>query len=444
MLDKILNNKLSLIIIHLVFGFLGTLPLFPKILGFLSIVLPIYIIYVKQNKNDEALYLMGYLVGSEVFMRMTNGTFLYETGKYGVMLFALMGLFLGPIKQKSTVSFLLYILLLIVGILFTQTPENESIRKAVVFNLSGPITLGVVAIYCYKRTVTVTQLKQLLLFCVLPIFSMISYVYFRTPNLEELVFGAVSNFDTSGGFGPNQVSTIIGFGCFILAVFLFLGNKLTSYIFLDAIFLIYFIYRGLLTFSRGGMITAAVVFIFFTIFMFLYQQVTFIKISKFIFIAVVLFFGIWLYTSNITGGMIDNRYAGKNSLGVKKKDVTAGRGEILKTQIESFYESPIFGIGVGNGKYKRLESDKHVTAASHNEVGRLIEEHGLLGIISLLILILVPLQNAYFSNNYQRAFLFSFYIFWFLTINHTAMRIVFPSFIYGLSLLKIVPDTDES
>ncbi|RCS27053.1 O-antigen ligase domain-containing protein [Polaribacter sp. WD7] len=444
MINLILKNKFSLIGIHLALGYLVTFLPISKLYGLLFFVLSIAIIYSSKNKNEEALYFMSYLVGSEVFMRMTNGAFLYETGKYGIMLFAFMGLLLGPLKQKSTVSFLLYILLLIVGIVFTQTPENESIRKAVVFNLSGPISLGVFAIYCYKRKVTVSQLKDLLFFCVLPIFSMISYVYFRTPNLEELVFGAVSNFDTSGGFGPNQVSTIIGFGCFILAVFLFLGNKLTPYIFIDAIFLIYFIYRGLLTFSRGGMITAAAASVFFAIFMFLHQQVTIIKISKYIFIAVVLFFGIWLYTSNITGGMIDNRYAGKNSLGVKKKDVTAGRGEILKTQIESFYESPIFGIGVGNGKYKRLESDKHVTAASHNEVGRLIEEHGLLGIISLLILILVPLQNAYFSNNYQRAFLFSFYIFWFLTINHTAMRIVFPSFIYGLSLLKIVPDTDES
>ena len=155
-----------------------------------------------------------------------------------------------------------------------------------------------------------------------------------------------------------------------------------------------------------------------------------------------MFFGIWLYTSNITGGMIDNRYAGKNSIGVKKKDVSAGRGQIINSQLENFYESPIFGIGVGNGKFKRQESGKHITAASHNEVGRLIEEHGSLGIIALLILLITPLHNMYFSNNYQRAFLGAFYIFWFLTINHSAMRIAFPAFVYGLSLIRIVPDEE--
>ncbi len=397
---------------------------------------------MSKNRNEEALYLISYLVGVEVFMRMSGGTLLYETGKYGLILFALLGLLLGQVKQKATVSFLIYMLLLLIGIMFTQTPQGESIRKAVVFNLSGPITLGIFALYCYKRTITITQLKELLFMCLLPMFAMIGYIYFRTPSLEELVFNTSSNFDTSGGFGPNQVATIIGFGVFILGVFLFIRVSLSFYIFLDAIFLAYFTYRGLLTFSRGGMITAAVGFLFFAVFMFLFQKVTFAKISKYIFIVLFLFLGIWLYTSNITGGMIDNRYAGKNASGIKKKDATAGRGKLFEAQIESFYESPIFGIGVGNGKYKRLESGEKITAASHNEASRLIEEHGLLGIISLLILLIVPLPGIYFGNNYQRAFLISFFIFWFLTINHSAMRIAFPAFVYGLSLIRITPDEE--
>jgi len=272
--------------------------------------------------------------------------------------------------------------------------------------------------------------------------AIVSYVYFRTPNLEEMVFGTLSNFDTSGGFGPNQVSTIIGFGAFILGVFLFIRVNVSLYIFVDALFLMYFTYRCLLTFSRGGLITSGLAFFVFALFMFLYQKVTLVKISKYIFIAFVLFLGIWLYTSNVTGGMIDNRYAGKNTKGVQKKDVSSGRGDIINEQLDSFYESPIFGIGVGNGKFKRLASGKHITAASHNEVSRLIEEHGLLGIIALFILLMTPLENMYFSSNYQRAFLSAFYVFWFLTINHSAMRIAFPAFVYGLSLIRIIPDDE--
>ena len=134
--------------------------------------------------------------------------------------------------------------------------------------------------------------------------------------------------------------------------------------------------------------------------------------------------------------MLDNRYAGKNASGVQKEDISSGRVDILAEQIKSFTENPL-GIGVGNGKYKRQGAIGNVTAASHNEVGRLIEEHGIIGFIILLLLLLLPLANFWYGNNYQRAFISAFYIFWFLTINHSAMRIAFPGFIYALSLLNI-------
>lgn len=421
-------------------GYVSTLlkgSIILKLFWVLIIGFFIFIITFKKNKNEEALYLASYLVGAEVFIRMSDGFLLYETGKYGIILFSLLGIIWGPVKQKTSISFLVYVLFLVIGIVFTQVPLGESLRKSIAFNLSGPISLGFFALYCYKRTITIIQLKELLFVCLLPVFSIISFVYFRTPDLEELVFQVSSNFSTSGNFGPNQVATIIGFGVFILSVFIFTRVQLSLSIFLDIIFLLYFTYRGLLTFSRGGMITAIFAFFIFVLFMLLYQKNTFIKVFKFLFITLILFLGIWLYTSDITGGMIDNRYSNKNATGIEKKDISAGRFQLFSAQLENFYESPILGIGVGNGKYKRIESGKRITAASHNEITRLIEEHGLLGILALLILLVKPLQNIYFSTNYQRAFLLSFYVFWFLTINHSAMRIAFPAFVYGLSLIKI-------
>ena len=437
MIEKVVHNRLLFIAIHVVIGFLVTILPFAKIYLLFILIIGIYIIYSSRNKNEEALYLASYLVGAEVFIRMSDGFLLYETGKYGIILFSLLGIIWGPVKQKTSISFLVYVLFLVIGIVFTQVPLGESLRKSIAFNLSGPISLGFFALYCYKRTITIIQLKELLFVCLLPVFSIISFVYFRTPDLEELVFQVSSNFSTSGNFGPNQVATIIGFGVFILSVFIFTRVQLSLSIFLDIIFLLYFTYRGLLTFSRGGMITAIFAFFIFVLFMLLYQKNTFIKVFKFLFITLILFLGIWLYTSDITGGMIDNRYSNKNATGIEKKDISAGRFQLFSAQLENFYESPILGIGVGNGKYKRIESGKRITAASHNEITRLIEEHGLLGILALLILLVKPLQNIYFSTNYQRAFLMSFYVFWFLTINHSAMRIAFPAFVYGLSLIKI-------
>lgn len=440
MIKYILDNKLLFIGIHIVFGFLGTLPSFTKIYGLIIVFVPIIIIYLNNNENEEAFIFSAYLVGIEVFIRMTSGFVFYETGKYSVILFLLLGIFLGKFKQVFSLQYIFFILLLLLGIVFTEVPEGESLRKAILFNLSGPIGLGIAAFYFYKRPITNKQLFDALFFMVLPLFSMILYMYFRTPDLREIVFNTEANFSTSGGFGPNQVATAVGLGMLILLIFITTKKKLSGYVFLDSIFLIYFSYRGLLTFSRGGILTAAFSILFFLVFYILFKKLSLKVFLKYLFIGCFFFTSIWLYTSNITEGMIDNRYAGKNKIGVKE-DISSGRIDIIQIQFNNFLEYPL-GIGVGNGKYERMNSLNHVTAASHNEVGRLLEEHGIIGFFLLLILLLIPLFNFFRGDNYQKAFIISFYTIWFLTINHSAMRIAIPGFIYALSLI-VITDYEE-
>jgi len=441
LLEKLLNNKLLFIAIHIVIGFLATLSWFPKIYGIVIISVSIVLIIVSKNKNEEALMFSSYLIGTEVFTRMVKGFFLYETGKYGVILFLFLGVILGSFKQKFSLQFVFYLLLLFLGVVFTQVPEGESIRNAISFNLSGPIVLGVTAFYCYKRPISKKNILNVLFLMLLPLFSMVTFLYFRTRDIKEIVFGGVASFETSGGFGPNQVATAIGLGVFIITIFMVKREKLSGFKILDALFLIYFIYRGLLTFSRGGIIAAGIAIGLFSFFYILSQNGTLKMVLKYLITSFIFFLSIWIYTSNITGGMLDNRYAGKNARGVQKEDITSGRIDIINIQFKNFLSEPL-GIGVGNGKYKRQLSNENIAATSHNEAGRLIEEHGLIGLILLIGLLIIPLFNFYTSDNYQRAFIISFYALWFLTINHSAMRIAFPGFIYALSLI-IITNNEE-
>lgn len=408
-----------------------------RIISTIFILLSILWIIRSKNSAQTAIYCAAYLTGVEVFFRMTQGLFFFETGKYGVFLFLLLGSIFGKNTNKPNVIFIIYIMLLLLGITFTSIPEDISIRNAVVFNLSGPILLGLCSFFFYKRIVERRSLENILFIMALPTISIIFYLYFRTPSIEEIVFGGVANYKASGGFGPNQVATALGFGMFILSYFMITRKRFSGYYLIDALLLIYMIYRGLLTFSRGGMLTGAVVIFFFIIFYGLSRKDNFqffVKIMSFFVIALI---GIWIYTSDVTDGMLNNRYTGKNASGIAKKDITSGRLTILADQLNNFYNNPIFGIGVGNGKYVRQESENRVTAASHNEMGRLIEEHGLIGIFSLVLLLLIPLRLYYEQSYIQRAFLVSFFLFWFLTSSHSAMRIAFPSFIYGLSLIRL-------
>ena len=439
MIKFILNNKLIFITLHILFGYGSSLLRGSNILKTVWVlIIGVFIINIisKNNRNEEAFLFAAYISAAEVFIRMSKSMILYETGKYSVILFLIIGVFVGKFKQKFSVTLAFYLLLLLLGIAFTRVPEGEYIRKAIAFNLSGPFVLGIAGLYFYKRNITKENLRNALFFMLLPLFSMVSYLYFRTPDLREIVFSSAANFETSGGFGPNQVSTILGLGIFIISVFILSNKRFTGYLFLDVFVLLYFVYRALLTFSRGGLITGIVAIISFIVFYSLFKKLSLGTFISYAGLTAVFIVSIWLYTSNITGGMLDNRYAGKNAKGVQKKDISSGRVDILAEQIKSFTENPL-GIGVGNGKYKRLGAIGNVTATSHNEIGRLIEEHGVIGFIILLLLLLLPLANFWYGNNYQRAFISAFYLFWFLTINHSAMRIAFPGFIYGLCLINI-------
>jgi hypothetical protein len=65
----------------------------------------------------------------------------------------------------------------------------------------------------------------------------------------------------------------------------------------------------------------------------------------------------------------------------------------------------------------------------------MLAEHGVLGIFALLILLLIPLGFLLSKN--RNLLMLPFVAFWFLTINHSAMRVALPGFMYGFALLSI-------
>jgi O-antigen ligase len=392
-----------------------------------------------QNKNHEVLIVCAYIVGIEILLRMTNTMIFNEYGKYFIMLFLLIGIFYSSFSNYS-LWFVFFTILLIPGVIYGSLTlsHDVEVRKAIAFNISGQASLVMSAIYCYKRQISIEVVKKIIYTLSLPVFSIVTYVILRTPsNLKDVIINTQSNFATSGGFGPNQMSTVLGLATFCcFALFLTLSNNKnlgSFFLLLTAIFA----YRGIITFSRGGMMTAGLMIL---ILLFsLYRVINTNGRLKLQFIMIITFFltlGVWIYSSIQTDGMIDKRYLNQNKTGLVKEDRLGGREKLIETEINMFLENPIFGIGVGKNKQYREEMSGHV-AASHNEVTRMLAEHGSLGILGLLILLIIPLANLY--DNKYHIFLLSFYVFWFLTIQHAAMRTAMPGFIYGLTLLKIIP-----
>ena len=154
MLNILFNHKLPVIGIHIVIGFLAAnVDIFTTPYAYFVVLLTIGITIITANKNEEAFMLSSYVVGVEVFLRMTKSAPLFETGKYVVLVVLIISLIIGPVRQRLTLSYVVYLMLLLLGIVFTQVPEGESLRNSIAFNLSGPFLLGIAAIYFYKRRI---------------------------------------------------------------------------------------------------------------------------------------------------------------------------------------------------------------------------------------------------------------------------------------------------
>ncbi|MFC2110056.1 O-antigen ligase family protein [Bacteroidota bacterium] len=435
-------KAILIILVHFGIGLISTSKNIPLLYGLLVLSVGFVHIFIKHNRGHLVLFYAGYLTSLEVFLRMTGGVVFYEYGKYGVILLLILGIVMKKEFRPVVVVYFFYLMLLLVGISLSDAANETLIRKQIAFNLSGPFVLGFSAIYFYKQKISKKILINALYWMLIPIFSMLGYLYIRTPDIREIAFGGAANAKMSGGFGPNQVATILGFGVFLLMLLLSQKKRVSGVFSLDLVLLAYMLYRGIMTFSRGGIIAGLLAFIVFIFFILIHQKKILMNLLKYFSIGSVIIIGVWIYSTEVTNGMIINRFTGKNANGTEKEDVTSGRLDIIENQLERFYDSPILGIGVGNGKQREMDNFGETQVASHNEIFRLLEEHGVIGLLLLFVLFLVPLENIYFSNLYAKGFLCAFYFLWLLTINHSAMRIAFPGFIYGLSLIRISQDED--
>ena len=431
------KNYFFLILLHVVIGLvIYWKPTLSKYYGVLILLISLFFVIKTKNRNNEVLYASAYIVGAEVFLRMTSGNILYEFGKYGVVIFIIIGMLYSGFSKRA-VPYWIFLLLLIPGIIVATYTLNldTDIRKTIIFNISGPVCLGIASLYTFGRKISIEELNNILLLLGLPIIGCVVFVSLYTPELKTILTGNSSNPITSGGFGPNQVSTVLGLGMFIFFSRLLFNSQTKILFAINLIIGLVMSYRGLLTFSRGGMITGFLMFVF--LFLFVYMNSINkqkLKLNYMIGFFVVVLLSTFVYSENMTGGLLSKRYANQDAMGRSKVSKFSGREEIAENEINAFLDHPFLGIGVAKGLELRLEQTGN-TVASHDEITRMLAEHGSLGILALLILVFTPL--ILFLDNRQHLFMLCFLSFWLLTINHAAMRTAMPAFVYSLSILKI-------
>ncbi|OBX21121.1 O-antigen ligase-like membrane protein [Gelidibacter algens] len=429
----------ALIVLHIIMGiFINTIPQFSTLYFAVVCVFFIFKVIVtpKREKLIWVLFGASYFVAAESLFRMTGGGLFYEFSKYFVILLMLMGIFYDGASGKGYPYFI-YLILLVPAVLVASTTLGYDLnfRTSVAFVLSGPVCLGISALYCYDKKVSKEVLLQIVACMSYPIITMTTHLFLFNPSVKEVLTSTGSSFATSGGFGPNQVSTLLGLGMFAFTVRFFLKSPSLFLKVFNLVLLAAVSFRALVTLSRGGVFGALIMIAAFLVIFYgsaKFRQKQQIIVSVVLLISVA--FTTWAISLNQSSGLVGNRYANEDATGREKSDVSTGRVELFVNEFEGFQEHPFLGVGASGMKQSRLESEGAIIA-SHNEVSRLLSEHGMFGILILMILILKPLDFR--SRHHNNIFFYSFLAFWFATINHSAMRIAAPAFIYALSLLHV-------
>ena len=187
MIKFLLHSKLiTIICIHLLIGVIAVAV--PKMTLLITVFVFLFgVIDIVKNKdrNNEALFYCCYVVGVEVFLRMTGGMIFNEYAKYTVMVFCFLGLLYQNFKADKFIYIALLLLLLPAVIIGLQEASYEvNLRKAMMFNISGQLTLLVAAIYTLNKNIRYQDLIKIPYLLALPILSIVSFIIVKSPSLK--------------------------------------------------------------------------------------------------------------------------------------------------------------------------------------------------------------------------------------------------------------------
>ena len=417
----------------------------------------------KQAKLVNLLYFITYFSSLELLARMTNA-FRYklpwEFGKYVVFSGAIYGILILN-ARKGLQGYLLFILL--VPAMFFGGAGRDIIWHDIVFNLLGPISVALAVIAYKNLKITRHQFQQVLKLILYPAISVLAYTVFKTPDLEKLEFDLAANFATTGGYGSNQVSTVLGMGLFI--TFLFWVNRwdLTGNRLIDLAIMLWFAFQGLLSFSRGGMVGGGLGIL---IFLFMISRASrkakkkfsLPNIGKYVLPAIIGLVVIFQVADAVTGGLLSLRYQGETGgtlRGTHEVDIntlTTGRAEIFLEDMQVWSDNLIIGAGTGVSSYLRSEAQGNLYAkpiASHVELSRLLAEHGLFGLTWFVVLLMIGAKLLKFNTNAKyQGILIAFFAIGVYTTFHAATRTYITPLLIGISLVQIIdiyePELDHT
>ena len=376
-----------------------------------------------DRRPDRVAYVVAYVVGAEVLWRMSGAPVAWEFAKYVVI--GVLGLWMlqrgrlqGPLMST------LYFALLLPSVVLTVLELDASLaRQQITFNLSGPLALMVAVWFFSQVQLSPDQRKRLYVAAIAPVLSIAAITFIATLMNPDIKFGSESSMEASGGFGPNQVSAQLGLGALLALLGILDDNHGWGFKPLMVVCILTLSIQSALTFSRGGLINATAAALLASVFLLRDAHTRHRVVVAGAILAVLGYYVVFPALDNFTDGALSSRFS---DTGVTNRDT------IVQADISIWRDHLVMGVGPGMGNYHREAYIRNTPA--HTEYSRMLAEHGLFGLASLIALATLVLQTMRQQRPFREgAVMIALFAWSFLFMLSYGMRLAAPSLMFGLA-----------
>lgn len=387
-----------------------------------------------SNNPERVAYIVAYITGAEVLWRMTQAQIFWEFGKYSVVIILLVSVLRQGQFRGSMLPLLYFTLLLPSTVMPMANTSAEDLRAHLSFNLSGPLALMICVWYFSQTRLSAMSIKNILLILIAPIIGVGTVALLSITSSSAIRFNSESNYLTSGGFGPNQVSAILGLGALTIFIYLLIEKRgwwLKALLFAAMAAMAA---QSALTFSRTGLYNAGISAVAATFYL-ARDGRTRLKILGVIVIG-------FLVANYLLLPKLDEFTSGALLTRFRNTSLT-GRDTIIRADLQIWSDNPVFGVGPGQATTLRAESYRESSA--HTEFSRLVAEHGIFGFLAFLLLIFIGFQNLRRESAlHTKAAIVALTCWSFGFMMVTAMRLVAPAALLGLGAITLLLDHNQA
>ena len=372
-----------------------------------------------SRRPDAIVGVTVYAGMCDVLWRSTGAHGPYEGAKYAIIIgFAVLAIRFLKRPQNLGITVTIMVLLIPGAILGAFAMPVASIREELSSNLSGLVAVAVAVLTCSNLRMSLREMRGVYLLALSPVISLAANATVGTISSKALNFTDEVNFATSGGFGPNQVSSALCVGALFCILVMLQQGVGTHYRVLALLTGGWLVGQAVLTFSRGGIfgLVLAGAGIGFAAISASGQRTRVVVASGVLFVVALRLLS---WAGAFTGGASEKRLKSTNS---------TNRTRIAAGDLRLFRSHPLEGVGVGRSQWLRDLPDP-----PHTEFTRLLAEHGFLGVAVLGLLASLCVRLIRTAKGWYRLATVGLLVIALAQMTHSATRIGSIAVCFGMA-----------